>query len=500
MRRWRQLAILGAAFALLFCAWTHAARAVSPVFEVQLAERLGKQPRSGRLFVFCSKEARGEPRLGPNWFEPEPFFARNVKAFAAGAIEKLDDAADAFPEPLSKLPLGTYRLQAVFDQKFDHQHHGLAAGNCTSGVAIWKHDGQTAPPRLVLDQVIEPSPFPSGRFIQLVTLKSAQLSQFHGRDVEHVAAVVLPKNYYDKPERRYPVLFIIPGFSGSERDALRYPEEGMPSVKGEADLIRVMLSGQCAWGHHVYADSATNGPRGTSFVEEFIPHIDATYRTIAAPTARFLNGHSSGGWSSLWLQVRYPDTFGGVWSTSPDPVDFRDFQRVNLYADPPQNMYVDPRGERRPLARFGDQVVLWYDRFAKMDDVLGGGGQLRSFEAVFSPLDADGEPRRMWNRATGQVDPEVAQAWQAYDINLILQRNWPTLGPKLRGKLHIYMGDSDTFYLEGATIKLKETLERLESDAIVTIDPGVDHRPPARWQKEIRAGITAAFLRAHGSK
>jgi pimeloyl-ACP methyl ester carboxylesterase len=187
-----------------------------------------------------------------------------------------------------------------------------------------------------------------------------------------------------------------------------------------------------------------------------------------------LNGHSSGGWSSLWLQVSYADVYGGTWSTSPDPVDFRDFQRINIYA-PDENMFRDREGARRPIARMGPVAVLFYDRFSRMDDVIGHGGQLTSFEAVFSPLDREGHPRKLWNRSTGAIDPEVAKAWEPYDIRLILERNWAQLGPKLKGKLHVIVGGLDTFYLEGAAKLLKDSLARLGSAAVVEIVPNRDH-------------------------
>jgi S-formylglutathione hydrolase FrmB len=206
-----------------------------------------------------------------------------------------------------------------------------------------------------------------------------------------------------------------------------------------------------------------------------IPHLDAHYRTVAETHARFLTGHSSGGWSSLWLQVTYPDVFGGVWSSSPDPVDFRDFQQINIYTDPPQNVYRDAAGERRPIARRGETPALWFDSFTKMDDVIGRGGQLRSFEAVFSPLDSDGLPKRLWNRESGQIDPSVAKAWEAYDISLILKREWLRLKSQLTGKLHVTMGTLDTYYLDGATKLLAERVKELGSDAQVTFVEGADH-------------------------
>jgi hypothetical protein len=119
--------------------------------------------------------------------------------------------------------------------------------------------------------------------------------------------------------------------------------------------------------------------------------------------------------------------------------------------------------------------ALFYDRFSRMDDVIGWGGQLSSFEAVFSPLGPDGRPRKLWNRTTGAIDLEVAKAWEAYDIRLVLERNWPALGPRLKGKIHVFTGGLDTFYLEGAVKMLAESLARLGSDAVVEVVPGRDH-------------------------
>ena len=314
----------------------------------------------------------------------------------------------------------------------------------------------------------------------------------------HRAAVVLPEKYDDEPDRRYPVLYVIHGFGDSHRGAMRMNGPVATADTGEP-FIRVLLNGSCEWGHHVFADSAKNGPRGQSLIDELIPHIDRSFRTIAAPTARFVTGHSSGGWSSLWLQVTYPKMFGGVWSTAPDPVDFRDYQRVNLYADPPLNMYRDPAGERRPIVRSGDKPIVWYDDFTKMDDVIARGGQLRSFEAVFSPLDERGSPLPMYDRRTGQVDPRVAAAWKAYDIRLKIERDWKTLAPQLSGNLHIYMGDRDTYYLEGAVVRLAESLKQLGSDAEIEIVPGANHSSLMTPQliQRIRQSMVEQFRRHH---
>lgn len=455
------------------------------------------QPGLKRLLVFAQPAAgaaAGEPRLGPNWFRPDPFFGLDVPTAAAGKTYQLDDSADSFPAPWSKLPVGKYRLQAVLDQKFQTQSFGNSPGNLFSKVVEWDSKAGAAPV-LELTEVVPDEAWPKREFVEEVRFRSEMLTKFHGRTVEHRAGVILPKNYRAQPERRYPVIFIIPGFSGTCREALRYPD-GTEAAPGEVDFIRVILDPQCGWGHHVFADSATNGPRGAALVQEFIPHLDQKYRTVADPRARFLTGHSSGGWSSLWLQVSQPETFGGTWSTSPDPVEFHDFQQVDLYAQPPQSMFVDAAGKRRPLARRDGQVLLWYQDFNRMDDVLKRGGQLRSFDAVFSPKGTDGEPLYAWNRADGQVDPAVTKAWEAYDIGLVLQRNWKTLGPKLAGKLHVFMGDQDTFYLEGATIRLKTILADLGSDAQITIKPGADHSLPPEWLLRIRKEMSESYQKS----
>src|SRR5262249_18592568 len=194
------------------------------------------------------------------------------------------------------------------------------------------------------------------------------------------AGVILPEG---DPSTKRPTLYIIPGFGGDHFMAPTIASSRR--LKFGADMIRVVLDPDCGTGHHVFADSAFNGPRGRALVEELIPYIERTFPALAEPRARRVNGHSSGGWSSLWLQVTSPDTFGGVWSTSPDPVDFRDFQKIDLYA-PGANVFRDPEGRRRPIARMGTRAVLFYDSFSKLEDAIGDGGQLHSFRTALSPL------------------------------------------------------------------------------------------------------------------
>lgn len=430
---------------------------------------------NARVYVLLGRDESGvEPRDGPDWFHPEPFFAVNVENWEPDQPVRVGADADGFPGTLAELKPGRYAAQAVARFNRDTHRIGNGEGNAFGPVVHVDLDprkGGTI--KLTVDQVVEPRTFPSTDRIKLVELPSRKLSEFHHRPIKHRAALILPEGIEDAPPgRKLPALYIIPGFGGDHFMARRYLDD--PRLAFATDFIRVMLDPDCGTGHHVFADSATNGPRGTALVEEFIPYIERTYPAIADPRARLLNGHSSGGWSSLWLQVAYPDFFGGTWSTSPDPVDFRDFQRINIYAAG-ENMFHDRAGKRRPIARIGEMPMLFYDRFSRMDDVVGWGGQLGSFEAVFSPLDGAGKPRKLWDRKTGAIDPAVAKAWEAYDIRLVLERNWPALGPKLKGKLHVITGGIDTFYLEGAVRLLKQSLAKLGSDAVVEVIPRKDH-------------------------
>ncbi|MDA1018059.1 MAG: alpha/beta hydrolase-fold protein, partial [Planctomycetota bacterium] len=443
-------------------------------FDVSFSEQVRQEPFTGRVYVIFTKANR-EPRQGPSWFQPELFAAKDVTGLKPGEAVTFDDSSKdviAYPEAFKKLDFAGYRVQAVMRFNPYHREIGVGEGN-GYGTVVKLDKPADKPVQLMVTKLVTATKFKESKWTKLLQIKSKLLGQFHGRDVEMAAAVILPASYFDEPNRRYPTIFTIPGFGGTHHRGVRN-EPVQEKNRDGVEFLRVLLDPSCPLGHHVFADSANNGPVGQALIDELIPALDREFRSIAKPTARFLTGHSSGGWSSLWIQVAYPDHFAGTWSTAPDPVDFHDFQRIDLYR-PRENMYVDGQGERRPLARVRGQVMLWYRGFADMEWVLGPGGQLHSFEATFSPRGKDGKPSLVWDRKTGAVNTEVAKTWEKYDIRLILERNWKTLGPKLKGKLHVFMGDMDTFYLEGATIRLKESLAKLKSDAVVDIYPGKDH-------------------------
>ncbi len=483
---------MSAALLALCLAVTARAGEAKPLeFQVTFDRTVSDQPFTGRVFVLLSKNRISDLVSGPNWFAPEPMFAVDVKGWKPGEPLTVNGNALGYPYKLADLPAREYDVQAVMDFNRGGQSFSAAAGNAYGKAVHLKLDPKTTGPvKLTIDKVYQERAFKETDRVKLAEIESKLLSKFHGRPVKMRAGVVLPKSFAEHPEKKYPVVYEIPGFGGNHFFAASMTNR--TDVDG-VEVLHVVLDPACTWGHHVFADSANNGPWGQALTEEFIPYIEKTFRGLGTPQARAVTGHSSGGWSSLWLQVRYPDFFGGVWSTAPDPVDFRDFQKLNIY-QPGANMFVDEQGSKRRVARGGGDAML-FPNFSAMEDVMGHGGQLMSFEAVFGDRGPDGRPRQLWDRRTGAINPEVAKSWERYDLRLLLERNWKTLAPKLRGKIHVYMGGADTFYLEGATQLLKESLAKLGSDAVVEIFPGKNHGSlmTAELRRRIAREMAAQF-------
>jgi pimeloyl-ACP methyl ester carboxylesterase len=298
-----------------------------------------------------------------------------------------------------------------------------------------------------------------------VRMRSGSLSLFWRQPVAIEAHVLLPDSYYKEPTRHYPVMYWIQGFDGyGDPDLTETLAWQRPMRALHKEFILVFLDGMFNGGHQEFADSANNGPWGTALTTEFIPKTETYFRAINKPSARFVGGHSSGGWSALWLQVTYPDTFAGEWSISPDPVDFRDFLGVNLTAAAPVNFFKNSDNLNGESVRMFANEAGWKQR------------QFASFNAVFSPQDVDGKPEALFNLSTGIVDPAVARYWeQHYDISRILRDQWPSIEPKLQRKLHLFVGAQDNFHLNDSVLLLQKELNDLGSDAEIEVLPRFDH-------------------------
>jgi hypothetical protein len=437
-------------------------------FSVSFPDSLLKQPFTGNILLYLSKEYR-EPKDGPAGLALYPCFRLYVKTIKPGAAVVFDDRAIAFPEPLSDIERGSYYVQAVWDRDLGGRAINASPGNLYSvatKVLLTKNFAQIYTLKAT-KKVAEPT-FTNTQYVKELRVPSALLSGFHHKAVTVDAAVILPKQYYTEPQRRFPVKYEVSGYGG---DRYRYSGSNLPSPAMDTTAcIMVYLDGNCPLGHSVYANSDNNGPWGDALTQELIPQVEKTYRCNGA---RFLHGHSSGGWTVLWLQTRYPKVFDGCWSSSPDPVDFRNFQRIDLYAH--QNMFY---GKDSTLNQTG--TVAGFFPWFNMRSVYGAehvvyrGEQMHSFDAVFSKKGSDGEPLRICDYRTGQVDPAVFEHWKNYDISLYLRTNWDQIKADLDGKVRVTVGNQDNFLLNYAVRLLDGEMKKLNSAFVFAYYPG-DH-------------------------
>lgn len=451
-------------------------------FVVSFPEAARAEPLSGRVLLFLSERDSGEPRKKLNWFNPSPVYAVDVVDLAPGELVEFteDDLSNpdalAFPDPLGRIAPGSYRVQALINHDQTRRSFNDGPGNLYSEpqqVTLTKKLDATF--ELEADQIVKAEEGKDTDWVKLVKVRSDLLSDFHGRDVFLRAAVQLPFGYEDETERQYPAYYVVPGFGGRHLGVLKREKKGGDAWDAWADGsnpfrgFEIVLDPDMPLGHSVFADSANNGPVGEALTTELVPAIEEQFRVIAEPSARFVGGHSSGGWSSLWLQVTYPDFFGGCWSTAPDPVDFRAFQTMNIYED--TNAHWTPTGQPRAVGRSRYEPTLLFPKFNHYEYVLGWGGQLDSFDGVFSPRGEDGFPMRVMDKLTGAINPEVVAYWKRYDIRLQVEENWAELGPHLHGKLHIIGGAWDTFYLNLALEMLQTFLDAQDHGGYIEILP-----------------------------
>ena len=441
----------------------------SQQFKASYASTVFNKSFTGNVVVYMSKENK-EPKEGMVGLERFPCFSVAVKNIQPGQSVIIDDSANSFPTTLSNIERGEYYVQIVWDTNLGGRAIAESPGNLYNSsekINITKDTKKVF--NIVATQTIPVlHPFKETEFVKELKAPSSLLTQFQGKSMTVDAAIILPKEYYKNPTRKFPVLFNVSGYGG---DYHRYSGDTIPSPKVDTTaVIKVYLDGNCALGHSVYANSANNGPWGDALITEFIPLLEKNYRCNGA---RLLTGHSSGGWTVLWLQTEYPKEFIACWSSSPDPVDFRSFQKINLYED--KNMFYNKDDSQRLVATVAGFFPWATMKNAyQMEHVVYRGEQMHSFDAVFSKKGTDGIPESICNSETGAINTKTFENWKKYDIALNLKNNWETLKPDLEGKLRISVGNQDNFLLNFAVKLLEAQMKELNSTFQFAYYPG-DH-------------------------
>ena len=472
-------------------------------------------PLDGRLLLLVSTDSTAEPRFqigdGPG---TQLVFGMDVDGWAPGVEAIVDATAFGYPQrSLTSVPAGRYWVQALLNRyetfrrsdghtvklppdRGEGQQWNRKPGNLYSAPRWVTLDAAAGPVRLALDQEIPPIPDPAEtNYVKHVRIQSERLTRFWGRPMFLGAHVLLPEGFDAHLEARYP-LVVNHGHFPYDFGGFRPepPDPDVPCTYSARFQLDCYNRIQDSLAHAFYQDwtgpgfprvllieiqhptpyyddsyavnSENNGPYGDAIQYELIPEIERRFRGIGQGWARFTYGGSTGGWEAMAVQVFYPEEYNGAWVACPDPIDFRAYTVVNIYED--RNAYYldspwkrTPRpGQRDWLGRVSTTLEETNHRELALGTKSRSGDQWDIWEAVYSPAGPDGYPRRIWDKLTGEVDREVADFWREhYDLVHILHRDWKTLGPKVQGKLFIYVGDMDNYYLNNAVYLAEEFLE-----------------------------------------
>ena len=483
---------------------------------VVLSDSLSAKQLDGRLLLILSDNNESEPRFQVGeGLNAQPIFGMNVENWSGEKEFSFDDSVFGFPyDQLSKIKPGDYYIQAVLHvyetfklstgqevklpmDNGEGQHWNTSPGNLYSKpIKISVSDTETQSYDIVLDKVIAEIEEPQDtEWIKHIKMKSALLSEFWGRDMYLGAHILLPKGFNEHPEAKYP-LMVFQGHFPSDFGGFRTtpPDENLKPeyserfhVDGyniteqqeaydfykrwnEPDFPRFLIieiQHPTPYYDDSYAvNSASQGPYGDALTYELIPYIEKMFRGQGAGWSRFLYGGSTGGWEALAVQVKYPDEYNGCFAACPDPIDFSAYCLTNIYKD--ENAYYAKSNHKKievPAHRdYLGNVSSTVKESNHLELVLGdksrSGGQFDIWEATYSPQGEDGYPVRLWDKMSGKINHDVAQYWlENYDLRHILERDWDKLGEKLKGKIHIYCGDMDNYYLNNAVYLMEDFLE-----------------------------------------
>lgn len=498
-------------------------------FALELPTGAPEATYDGRLILIIAAGDEKEPRdqVSPN-FDAAQIFGINVDGWKRGSRRQIDDGILGFPAlSLKEVPAGEYTVQAVL-HKYDTftlsngktvklpaargagQNWRKEPGNLFSQPVKLRIDpDSTEVQRLVLSEVNPPIAEPEDtEYVRHIRIRSELLSEFWGTDVYLRAHVLVPHGFDDHPDARFPLAIFhghfpadFGGFQTTPPDpdaecvySARFDLDCYNRIQEQeafdfyqywiSDDAARMLITEIDHSNPYYDDSyavnsANIGPYGDAITYELVPAIEEAFQGIGEGWSRFVYGGSTGGWEALGVQVKYPDEYNGAFAACPDPIDFRQLMTVNLYED--DNAYYR-EGPFTRIERPSHRDYLGHvSRFMEMENrwelVLGdktrSGQQWDVWEAVFSPNGEDGYPQRIWDKRTGDINPEVAEYWREnYDLRYIMERDWEELGPKLQGKIHLYTGDMDNYYLNNAVYLAQDFLEQADPPYEGIVDYG----------------------------
>ncbi len=443
----------------------------------------------GRLYVFLAENEKPQPRLQtfPNPMSLNHIFATNFSNLNPNQLLVLNNTlpwSKTINWSLNSVPKGEYFLQVLWGQNLDKSRTD-APGNLFSKPQKITVNGKHTV-TVEIDQIVTERRVITHKQVKEIKFQSKVLSEWWNKPMYLKASVLLPLNY--KSGKSYPIRYNVAGYGG------RYTRVNSIVRNGEfmdwwnseksPEIINVFLDGDGPFGDSYQMDSENSGPYGKALIYELIPFIESKYRGTSNALTRFVDGCSTGGWVSLGLQLYYPDHFNGAFSYSPDAIEFENYQLINIYED--KNIFVNEFGFPRPFARFIDgepflsmkKFIEFENVFASSNTYLNSGGQFGSHTALYSPKGEDGLPKPLFDAETGEIDKSVSEHWKKYDFKIYARKNWDTLGPKLKGKIFIWMGDMDHFYLNSSAREFSEFMSNTEnpkSDAEIIFDPLEGH-------------------------
>ena len=493
--------------------------AFADTFSVQLSDQAVTEAHDGRVILIITPDGETEPRFQVKQsYDAPQIFGVNVDGLAPGESVEIAPGILGFPaRDMKDVPAGDYYVQAVL-HKYDTfnlsngktvklpaargagQNWRLEPGNVISAPQKVSFDPQgTNEISITLDNVLPEIAEPEDtKYIRYIKVRSERLSEFWGTDVYINGHVLVPEGFDENPDAKYPLAIFhghfpaeFGGFRTTPPDpdleceySERFDEPCYNRIEQQeaydfykqwtSDDFPRMLIVEIDHSNPYYDDSyavnsANIGPYGDAITYEFVPALEEQFRGIGEGWSRFVYGGSTGGWEALAVQVKYPDEYNGAFAACPDPIDFRQFMLTDIYEEDNAYYYTGPftRAEKPGKRNYLGQVPYTVEMENRWELVLGdktrSGAQWDVWEAVFSPNGEDGYPQRIWNKLTGEINHTVAEYWREnYDLRYILERDWAELGPKLRGKIHIYTGDMDNFYLNNATYLMEDFLVKAD--------------------------------------